>query len=359
VAKSDEIGLLAANFNRFVETLKGIMVTINQSVQELTANAEHLRGQASEVISSMETIFSGVAEIRDKARDQNSRAVNTYEGTKRIERRIDSLENLITAQHQAVEKSSSSINQMTANIYSVTENMNQISQRYSQLVDNSKTGKEQQVKTRDSISQVVNQIEDLIKANSAITRIAAQTNLLAMNAAIEAAHAGTSGLGFAVVAEEIRNLSITATAQSGTIKQFINEIQNTLGVIVSASEHSMLSSDTISGNIEALNGMITGISGAMTEQNTGVAEIIAAIGAVSCSAESISTAADEMKQDSVPVFAEIDELVKNTGAILEFSESSMKQTEAVMKAADLVLKIADQNGGNAGEVKMIVGTFKI
>jgi methyl-accepting chemotaxis protein len=342
-----------------VETLKGIMITINQSVQELTANAEHLRGQASEVISSMETIFSGVAEIRDKARDQNSRAANTYEGVQRIESRIDSLGNLIATQLQAVEKSSSSITQMTANIQSVTQNMNRISQRYSQLVEDSVSGKEHQRQTREAVTLIVGQVENLIQANSAITKIAARTNLLAMNAAIEAAHAGAAGRGFAVVSEEIRNLSETASEQSGTIKQFISEIQNTIGTIVTASDQSVVSYDNISADIEALNEMITRINGAMAEQNTGITEILAAIGAVSESAASINAAAGEMKSDSVPVFAGIDELVKNTGGILEHSETSMLQTEAVMKAADLVLEIADQNGSSANEVKTIVEKFKI
>jgi methyl-accepting chemotaxis protein len=359
VLKADEIGNLAENFNRFVRALKEIMIAINAAVQELTGNAEHLRQETSDMIDAMGAIFSGVGLIRDKAQDQNSKAQTTYDGVRLIESRIDSLGHMLATQLAAVDQSSSSIDQMNANIKAVTENMDQISRRYSQLVEDSQNGQDHQNKTKDNISQIVGQIENLTHANSAITKIAAQTNLLAMNAAIEAAHAGDAGRGFAVVAEEIRNLSVTATQQSSEIKQFINDIQNTILAIVGASEQSLKSYTNISADIEALSGMITRINGAMAEQNAGVAEILQAVKSVSDSAHSINAAAEDMKRNSLPVFAGIDELVQNTGGILEHSEASLRQTVDLQTTAERVLEIASRNGANAGEVMRIVQKFKI
>jgi methyl-accepting chemotaxis protein len=356
---SDEVGLLAHHFNKFAGKLREIMVSINHSVRGLTGNAEALRGQSSGMMEALRAISSGIEGIRNQAQNQNVRARDTYDGVKQIEGRIDGLGILLSKQLSAVEQSSSSINQMTASIRSVADTISLVSQRYEQLVKNAKAGQGYQQETRTHISQIVKQTENLIEANLAISKIAARTNMLAMNAAIEAAHAGAAGKGFAVVAEEIRNLSGTATEQSKIIKQYISEIQDTVKMIVLGSERSISSFDSIDTDINEVNGMISAVHTAASEQSTGIQEMLLAIRDLSESAQSINTAAGEMKNDSIPVFAGIDELVKNTGLILEHSELSIQQTQEIQKLAGMVLEVASQNETNTDEVTGVVSRFKV
>jgi methyl-accepting chemotaxis protein len=356
---SDEMGRLSINFNRFVGKLREIMKAIDESVKELTANAVNLQGEAAGMEEALEEIFTGIGGIRDQAQDQNDRARVTYDGVKLIERRIDGLGQMLSRQLSAVQQSSASVNEMTASIQSVAENIGRVSARYEQLVQNAKSGRENQRETGDCVTRIVQQTENLIKANSAINKIAARTNLLSMNAAIEAAHAGNAGRGFAVVAEEIRNLSETATAQSKTIKEHIGKIQETIKLIVGAAERSGVSFDNIDSDIADLSGMIAEVRTAMDEQNTGIREILHAVRDIDESTQSITAEASGMKNDSVPVFAGIDELVKNTGRILEHTELSIRQTDEMKQAAKQVLAVASRNGVNAQDVFRIVEKFKI
>jgi methyl-accepting chemotaxis protein len=357
--KHNEVGTLAVSFNLFAGKLREIMGAINLSIRELTANAENLSGQAALLSKSLGNIFTGIEGIRDQAREQSAKAKTSYDGVKHIEDRIDGLEEMLSRQLQAVAQSSASINEMTASVQSVSDNINRVTLRYEQLVKNTKSGKENQRETGVCVARIVKQTENLIDANMAITKIAARTNLLSMNAAIEAAHAGAAGKGFAVVAEEIRGLSETATEQSKTIKEHIHEIQETVKLIVAASEKSSRSFDSIDTDIGDLNGMISEVQSAMSEQGAGIQEILKAVRDINESAQAITAAAEEMKNDSVPVFTGIDDLVKNTELILEHTELSLQQGNEMKDVSAQVLEVAGRNGVNAQEVLNIVGRFKI
>jgi methyl-accepting chemotaxis protein len=248
---------------------------------------------------------------------------------------------------------------MTASIQSVTDTINRITLRYEQLVKNAKSGKGNQQETGTGIARIARQTENLTDANTAINKIAARTNLLSMNAAIEAAHAGDSGRGFAVVAEEIRNLSETATEQSKTIKQHIYEIQETVKLIVAASERSSFSFDSIDTDIGDLNDMISEVQTAMSEQNSGIQEILSAVRDINESAQAITAAAGEMKKSSIPVFTGIDDLVKNTELILDHTELSLQRSNNMKDVSNQVLEVAGRNGANAQDVLRIVEKFKI
>jgi methyl-accepting chemotaxis protein len=356
---NNEVGHLALHFNRFTGKLREIMKVIDGSVKELTANAVNLQVEAAGMEEALEEIFIGIEGIRDQARNQNDRTQAVRDGVKMIEQRIDGLGEMLSRQLSAVHQSSTAIHEMTASIQSVAENINRVSARCDQLVKNTASGRENQQETGDCVSMIVQQTESLIKANQAINKIAARTNLLSMNAAIEAAHAGNAGKGFAVVAEEIRNLSETATDQSKTIKTHIGAIQETIKRIVGASEKSALSFDGIDADIGDLSSMIAEVQTSMNEQNTGIREILRAVEDIDGSARSINSEASGMKNDSAPVFAGFDELAKNIARILEHTEMSIRQIDGMKQAAKQVLAVASRNGTNAQDVLRIVERFKV
>jgi methyl-accepting chemotaxis protein len=308
---------------------------------------------------ALEAISSEIGGIRDKAQNQSSLARTTHDGVKQIERLIDKLALMIPQQLAAVEQSSTSINQMTAGIQGLSNNVRHLTGRYQGLVKNTKAGKVYQEETKVSVDTIVKQLKNLVSANMAINQSAARTTLLAMTAAIEAAHAGDSGRGFAVVAEEIRALSETASAQSKTIKAHIQEIEGTVNRIVLTSEKSLASLNGIEGDIEEVRNMINQINTAASDQDGGIQEILSAVKSVDESAQSIHITAGEMKRNSPPVFAGIDALVKDAGEILEYTEFSMNRTREVEKLAGMVLDIASRNRTNAGEVLDIVHRFNV
>ena len=127
------------------------------------------------------------------------------------------------------------------------------------------------------IREIARESESLLEINSVMQNIASQTNLLSMNAAIEAAHAGESGRGFAVVADEIRKLAESSSQQSKTISGVLKKIKSSIDKITRSTDNVMSKFGAIEGGVRVVAEQENGILNAMTEQGAGSAQIMQAI----------------------------------------------------------------------------------
>ncbi|MBO7419985.1 MAG: methyl-accepting chemotaxis protein, partial [Spirochaetaceae bacterium] len=172
-----------------------------------------------------------------------------------------------------------------------------------------------QAKLKEQISEIDNQSMLLNDANTAIANIAAQTNLLAMNAAIEAAHAGEAGKGFAVVADEIRKLSETSTRQSKTIGDQLSHIQEAINTVVVATQEGVQGYTNLAGEIRMTDSLVQQIKAAMTEQQSGSAQITGALRNLNSSTAEVREASQHMTEGSRVIMDEVGTLQKETEAM--------------------------------------------
>jgi len=214
---------------------------------------------------------------------------------------------------------------------------------------------------QETVSTQINEIlrysEGLSEANTLIQAIADQTNLLAMNAAIEAAHAGQSGKGFAVVADEIRKLASTSLKQSSSIKKLLTDIHALIESIVQTSGKSLESFTNINTKIGNINGMVIELRNSMDEQNTGSGEILNAINEIRGSCREVTAETLQLRKESLDVISGVEGLKASANEILEKVEQTKDETDLMNAISERLETVSVENGKNIHSVSEIVGQF--
>lgn len=225
VNTNDELATLADKFNMFVEKLQLIVNKIKVSAGNDSKISHTLHATVSESSSAISEISSNILSIKRQITLLNDNIHSSLDSTKQVTGSISIINGQIDRQVHSVNNSTASVEEMIAslnNVVLVTEKRLESAKR---LVNTAKKGGEMLNATIEALNGgIVNRIGSINEMVKVINDISAQTNLLAMNASIEAAHAGESGRGFAVVAEEIRTMAESSAESSRAIKDVIKLI---------------------------------------------------------------------------------------------------------------------------------------
>ena len=277
---------------------------------------------------------------------QNSSVSETAATVEQISRAMNSLNELIVDQSSSVTESSASIEEMVANINNVNKIFSSLGEHYKNLVAVSDDGKKKLGIVNSQINEISVQSGDLMETNRVISGIASQTNLLSMNAAIEAAHAGEAGKGFAVVASEIRKLAEISAAQSKEVGQKLSSIKAFIDSIVSSSDEAEKTFDIIMEVVTTIDNLRAEIENSMAEQIEGSRQILEAISNINSITQAVSSGSKEMneginminneiaklKMINSEVFSSISEISAGTKEI-NMSMQSVKETSEITSEA--------------------------
>jgi len=354
----DELGALVGYFNGFVGMLRGLIATVKAEVRSLDDGMQRLSANTEETAGAIRQITANIESLRTQTAHQTASVGEAGGGVERIAKGVIQLYKLIERQSEGVASSSSSIEEMVASIQSVTANIERMASYYDKLLGKSDSGRGAIETVVRQVRDIDSQSENLQEANALIAGIAAQTNLLAMNAAIEAAHAGEAGMGFAVVADEIRKLAENAAVQSKTIGQNIKGIRGGIEAVVASSGISAKTFEEILEQIRILSRLEEEIKYSMQEQSAGSSQILESLASINEVTAEVRGSAQEMQEGANAVMLEMRNLTQLAGELDNGMAEMASGAEEIRRAAQDTNELSSGAARSVAAVSAEIGQFR-
>jgi methyl-accepting chemotaxis protein len=327
--------------------------------RRLSAVGSELASTVSESAGAVHRIKDGADAMREKTLRQNESVTETNAAMAQIISNINNLNGNIEAQAESVSQSSSAVEEMTANIASVTKSLMENEENINNLAAASEKGHSALQQVSSAIQSVVQESERLLEINKVIQNIASQTNLLAMNAAIEAAHAGEIGRGFAVVADEIRKLAESSSGQAKMVSEVLKSIKGSLDGISGSTSLALSNFDEIDKEVRVVSDQETLIRNAVEEQDSGSRAILETIARSKDITHNVRRGSEEMLVNSQSVIDEGKNLELTSRDLSGGMDGIAAEMGQISVAVNRIQEIGSENSQSIDALIQEISRFKI
>jgi methyl-accepting chemotaxis protein len=360
INSKDEIGELAQDFDFMVDKMRTLIGAIKYKINALTNTGHELSTNMNKTSESVDQISLNFDEMKSKMGKQEEGAEEADKAVKTIKENIDNLNKLIENQSESINTSSSAVEEMTANIHSVTNTLIENNKNVVELTEASENGKTGLQTVAEKIQEIAKDSEGLLEINAVMDNIASQTNLLSMNAAIEAAHAGEAGKGFAVVADEIRKLAESSSGQSKTTASMLKKIKASIDSITVSSNEVLSRFAVIDTKVKTVSIHEENIRNAMEEQEVGGKQILDSMSRLKEISVSVKKGAGEMLDSGNHLTEQTNQFIKiSNEAVNGMNDIVNGAMHEIKTAVTLVDEMSAENSRNFEELKEESKKFRI
>ena len=354
-----EIADVSRYFNQTLEKIRNLVQSIKTSAKTLSEIGSDLASSMDETASAKNQIVATIQNINSRIRNQGTSVSETHSIMEQLAASIGKLNTQVENQGNEISQASASVEEMVANIQSVRETLVHNSGNVSNLRESAEAGRGGLVEVAGDIKEIARESEGLMEINSVMENIASQTNLLSMNAAIEAAHAGEAGKGFAVVADEIRKLAESSSEQSKTIGTVLKKIKTSIDKITASTDKVLNKFEAIDSSVKTVADQEDNIRRAMEEQGQGSRQLLTGTANVNDITREVQDGTTEMRKGAQNVIRESESLEKSTQEITSGMNEMASEANHIDNTVNHVNEISSRNREAVAALIKDVSRFKV
>lgn len=359
VKKNNEVGRIMMNLNTAIENNHTMICLLKDEADKMNSIGSQLSSSMEETAAAIKQIGENVKGVKEKAMSQAAGVTETVATVEQINGRLSRLVSSIEMQTESINESSVVITRMAENTVKIAKTLDQNNELIKTVYGQTKVGKDGARTANEIVKQIAEKSASLLEASQIIQNIASQTNLLAMNAAIEAAHAGESGKGFAVVADEIRKLAEGSNLQGKQIAAVIKETTEIIHNITEAGSRAEKTFIDVYELVSQISEKEDSILEVMREQEENGKHVLDAIKRINDVTSEIDSASAEMLEGGNQIGQEMQKLaeitLETTDSMNEIASGADQITIAVKEVSDITQK----NKASIENLSNEVSKFKV
>jgi len=355
----NEIGQILTSLNTAIDHSHSMLSVLHDEVDKMKAVGSDLSSNMEETAAAIRQIGGNVMNVKEKAITQSASVTETVATVEQINGKLNRLVQGIETQTENISESSAVITHMAENTVRISKTLEESNALIKTVYGQTKLGKDGARTANEVVTQIAERSEALLEASQVIQNIASQTNLLAMNAAIEAAHAGEAGKGFAVVADEIRKLAEESNTQGKQIGVVIKESTEIIGRLTEAGAQAEKTFIDVYESVSKISEKEDSIVQVMYEQETNGKQVLEAIKKINDVTAEVSSGSAEMLEGGNQIAVEMRKLADITRETTDSMNEIASGAEQITNAVEEVNEITQKNKVSIENLANEVGKFKL